>query len=155
MAEYVALPHPPESVVTHHRGALDIEARVRHELEGLKHAQVLPELLEESGPRDVQERRNAGVAHEMRHVGVPRRVTHPSISTLVTVRERERLTCAPLHPQTQGYSERTPGRAYGSRRQGSCEMQPRAQDCSARRPFRTARAAACVRPLLAAGCDTP
>jgi hypothetical protein len=69
--EYVALPYPPEPVIAHYGAALDVEARVRRELEWFELARVLPELLEEQGPRDAQEWRHAGVAHEVRHVRVP------------------------------------------------------------------------------------
>lgn len=69
--EQVALPYPPEPVVAHYTGALDIVARVRHELEQVEIAQVYPELLEQQRPRDTHERRNAGVAHEVRHIRVP------------------------------------------------------------------------------------
>ena len=72
MPEHITLPHPPEAVIAHHPRALDVVARVRRELERFELTQVPPELLEKQGQRDAQERRNASVAHEVRHVWIPR-----------------------------------------------------------------------------------
>ena len=68
--EYVALPCPPESVFAYYASVLDVEARMYRELERFEPARVLQELLEEQGPRDTQEWRYAGIAHEVRHVRV-------------------------------------------------------------------------------------
>jgi hypothetical protein len=77
--EYVALPDPSEPVVARQAGALDDVSRMRHDSERVELEKVLPHLLAEERPRDIQERRNARVAHEMRHVRVPTpHTTEPS-----------------------------------------------------------------------------
>ena len=91
--EYVALPYPPEPIIAHYCGALDVVARMCRELEWVELAHVLPDLLDEQGPRDAQERRYAGVAHEVRHVRVPI-IDASRPSTANAKEERETHVCA-------------------------------------------------------------
>jgi hypothetical protein len=71
VAKHVALPDPPEPIVAHHSPPLDIIVRSCHQVEKVEFQEVRPELPEEERPGDVQEWRNACIAHEMRHVRVP------------------------------------------------------------------------------------
>jgi len=54
---------------------------MRYDFEQVELEKVLPNLLAEERSRDIQERRNARVAHEMRHVRVPTPHTNRTINT--------------------------------------------------------------------------
>ena len=151
--EHVALPCPPESVFAHYGSALDVEARMHRELERFEPARVLQELLEEQGPRDSQEWRHAGVAHEVRHVRVP--ITTARVFNIASWGERGRLTCELFRLKMRAYFGQTRGRASESLRRGSCGMLPRALPAVTRRPPRIAPTTACARPLLVADCGRP
>jgi hypothetical protein len=63
--KHVALPDPPEPIVAHHSRTLDVVVGDCHQLQHIEFQEVPPDLPEEERPRDVQEWRNARIAHEM------------------------------------------------------------------------------------------
>jgi hypothetical protein len=65
MPKHVALPDPPEPIVAHHSHTLDVVVGDCHQLQHIEFQKVPPDLPEEERPRDVQEWRNARIAHEM------------------------------------------------------------------------------------------
>ena len=70
MPEYVTLPCPPQPIVAHNALALDGISRVHHEPEQVEVDHIPPELPEEKRPRYAYKWSNAGVANQVRYIGI-------------------------------------------------------------------------------------
>ena len=174
MPKYVALPCPPQPIVAQNSLALDGIARVDREPERVEIERVPPDLLEEKRQRHAHERGYAGVANEVRYIGIPLHTWQAQVQTYISTRagqqdkgQREKvLTYAPPHPQTQTYSAPKPNPANGPQQQDSRENSPHdavqlpLHDWNDSREFvprhsRIIQVTFCAQPLPAADYDKP